>query len=364
MNSNYMFIASKGSVDPQLHKFNLDGTLVWSYKYTGLQSDDMKIAPLSDGGCVGATSSPTLQRFDADGVVTWNYSFTGGSYYFKDVTTDASDNIYVCANGFVAKFNSSGTLQWQNAVSSVTLQRVRVDSAGNVYVNGTSGDSAIVAKFDSSGTLQWAKQNLESGSPVPASSTLSLAVDVDDFVYWGVNATTYSQPRRLYRLDSSGNIDWHVQNTLVTLDGLWADGDYLYGIGYVLKSNGSKDMSFWKRDRVTGDRMYLRKVTFTSNGFVSSAVRVDSDGQVWLIGSDTGSTAIMVGNVPNNGTMVGTYGGTPPVQYEQTISTETVSGTPPFSSFTLSVSAGSTLTRTSKTTTRTSVSPTVSINRF
>ena len=68
----------------------------------------------------------------------------------------------------IAKYNNSGVIQWQRTLNGTSFgeigEDVAVDSSGNVYVcgffdtNGTSvsrGNDAIIAKYNSSGTLQW-----------------------------------------------------------------------------------------------------------------------------------------------------------------------------------------------------------------
>lgn len=96
------------------------------------------------------------------------------------IRADSSGNVYV--GGilginpqermlfYVAKYNSSGTFQWdyilQSSLYKGAVQSIDLDSSGNVYVAGTisrgSGNFStsyrnigVVAKFNSSGTLQW-----------------------------------------------------------------------------------------------------------------------------------------------------------------------------------------------------------------
>ena len=74
----------------------------------------------------------------------------------------ASDGNIKC---FTAKFNSSGTIQWQRTLDGSTQHDrgtgIAVDSSGNVYIAGfgawTSGKSyeILIAKYNSSGTLQY-----------------------------------------------------------------------------------------------------------------------------------------------------------------------------------------------------------------
>jgi hypothetical protein len=107
----------------------------------------------------------------------WQKSFGGSNNEeSKGIATDSSGNIYIggftqsegagAQDALVAKFNSSGDLQWQrilgwNDYDSVT---VTVDDDGNVYGLGYSsrepantgqGSQFIMAKYNSSGDIQW-----------------------------------------------------------------------------------------------------------------------------------------------------------------------------------------------------------------
>lgn len=67
------------------------------------------------------------------------------------------------AYAFVAKYDTNGNLQWQNILNSTSFtdqgRSIVLDSSENVYIAGTTYDSAkyipFVAKYNSSGTLQW-----------------------------------------------------------------------------------------------------------------------------------------------------------------------------------------------------------------
>jgi hypothetical protein len=92
---------------------------------------------------------------------------------------DSSGNMYV--GGFraalyweIAKYNSSGTLQWQKTITSTgsggtsQAQSLETDSSGNVYICGglytsTTPDFSLV-KYDTNGTLLWQRRAIENAS--------------------------------------------------------------------------------------------------------------------------------------------------------------------------------------------------------
>lgn len=79
----------------------------------------------------------------------------------KLVRTDSSDNVYVIlndtgsTNGYLVKYNSSGTLQWQRRISNVQLNGLHVTNTGDCYLSGVSSNKLWVAQYDTSGAIQW-----------------------------------------------------------------------------------------------------------------------------------------------------------------------------------------------------------------
>ena len=140
----------------------------------------------------GATISRTVS-YDVPSV-SWATSIGGtNSDYGYDIATDSNGNVYVTgrysgtvtigsttlnsagsSDAFVAKYNTSGTVQWAMSIGGTSSdygQAIATDSAGNVYVTGyysgsvTIGSTtlnsagstdAFVAKYNTSGTVQWA----------------------------------------------------------------------------------------------------------------------------------------------------------------------------------------------------------------
>ena len=99
---------------------------------------------------------------------------TGSGNGYGDIAVDSSDNIYYCSSTddtgagdydlFLIKFNSSGVQQWQRTLGGSSYDHgyaCCVDSSDNVYVTGLAHTSdgwyhdCIIAKYNSSGTLQW-----------------------------------------------------------------------------------------------------------------------------------------------------------------------------------------------------------------
>lgn len=148
----------------------------------------------------GFYNAPYAAKISSNGTPQWMTYFNAGSNSAIGyaVNTDSSGNVYIgghanqnTGNGsdaFLAKFNSSGTNQWQNfsgySQNTDELQGVAIDSSGNVIsvglINQYSGGypTAVIYKHNSSGTLQFVRTLQNSNSAYSGVYTYITAVDV------------------------------------------------------------------------------------------------------------------------------------------------------------------------------------------
>lgn len=167
-----------------LVKYNSSGTHQWTRYLRGSSYGEVGDAVAVDSSdniyvcgktsSVGAGSNDLLLvKYNSSGSVQWRRTLGGsGSDEGKGVAVDSSDNIYVCgttrstSNGtryiMIAKYNSSGTLDWQNTLGG-SLQdygeHIKVDSSDNIYVvgktqsTGQGSNDIFVAKLPNDGSL-------------------------------------------------------------------------------------------------------------------------------------------------------------------------------------------------------------------
>ena len=128
------------------------------------------------------TNDVYVVKYNSLGKSVWAARIGGtGSDLGFSITTDTSGNVYVTgqcnittafnADGspfgvvlpsssgsndvFIAKYNSSGTVQWIARLASIQLDigyGVATDSSGNVYLTGSGGSGAVVTAFNANGT--------------------------------------------------------------------------------------------------------------------------------------------------------------------------------------------------------------------
>ncbi|MBY8983557.1 MAG: SBBP repeat-containing protein [Candidatus Lokiarchaeota archaeon] len=170
-----------------------------------------------------------LLKYDDSGIKQWNYTWGGsGDETGWGLTLDSSGNIYVAGTthsfgvgeGDLAliKFNSSGDVQWNRTWGGGALDTgngVAIDSSGDIYVSGVTESfgainrDLLLAKFNSSGDIQWNRTwggvGLESGA--------GIVIDSSDNIYLtGYTksfGTGFQSDIALIKFNSSGDIQWN-----------------------------------------------------------------------------------------------------------------------------------------------------------
>ena len=174
-----------GLFDILVAKYNSVGSLLWQ-KLLGLGDYEFgegitvnsigEIFVVGQSGSVGAGGRDAiLVKYNSSGVVQWQRALGGSSNELNnEVTTDTSGNIYVTGSTasagtvsnalLIAKYNSSGTLQWQRILGGAVNNpgySIALDVSNNVYVVGdhtNTNPQSLIAKYDSSGTIQWQRR--------------------------------------------------------------------------------------------------------------------------------------------------------------------------------------------------------------
>ena len=271
-----------------------------------------------------------VAKYNSSGALQWDKTL-GGSLddQGQGVTVDSLDNIIVCGRGtksngydlLVAKYNSSGTLIWDKTLGGSTEEfgrSVAVDSSDNIIVCGsTQSDGAgsydlLVAKYNSSGVLQWDKTL----GGTDAEFSRGVAVDSSDNII--VCGSTQSDGAGSYDLlvakyNSSGTLIWDK-----TLGGTGYDTGYGVAVdssdniivcGYT--SNAGTQFLVAKYNS-SGALQWDKMLKGVNQSDIFNDVTVDSSDNVIVCGYTysigAGSGDLIVAKLPPDGTGDGTYG--------------------------------------------------------
>lgn len=201
----------------------------------------------------GTTFDMLIAKYDLDTTLQWQRrlgsSGTNHVEYGYSIDVDSSGNIYVGGQDrktltnvnentwfdydfLLAKYNSSGVLQWQKGLGRVSLltgegreqsprKGLSIDSSGNVYMVGWGGDGSggatrntgLIGKWNNSGTLQWQRRFGEPNGGSNTDSFYSSAVDSSGNIYVSGNARSQGQggsggDSLIVKYNASGVLQW------------------------------------------------------------------------------------------------------------------------------------------------------------
>jgi hypothetical protein len=295
-------------------------------------SSNVYVAGYTDGTLPGQTGAggddAFVRKYDTLGNVAWTQQFgTSASDVATAVTVDGSGNVYVAGytqgnvqgtnagnyDAFVRKFDSSGNVLWTQQFGtsgSDFAEAVATDSAGNVYVGGstsgslqgtnTGGTDAFLRKFNSAGTVLWTQQlgtaNTDVINAITVFGTNNVYVAGETAgSLQGSNAGGYDVFVRSY--DGSGNVQWTRQEGSSSYDyatGLATDSSgNLFVAGYTAgalpgqTSAGSYD-AFVQQYNSSGNLQWTQQFGTSGNDF-AQGVAVDASGNVYVGGVTSGN---------------------------------------------------------------------------
>jgi len=171
-------LTSRGGTDVLVTKYSAAGEIEWTQQFGGEGQDDLGDATV-----------------DAAGNVFVSGRFSGPATF--GTTTLAGAGTFGNSDGFLAKLDLQGTLQWVQPGGGPGIDQfggIRVDAAGNAYVVGTFQGPAqfaantltsagsvdiVVAAYTPQGQLAWVQQ---AGGPGPDSGSF-LGLDASGNVY-------------------------------------------------------------------------------------------------------------------------------------------------------------------------------------
>jgi len=269
-----------------------------------------------------------IAKYDTSGAIQWQRSLGGSSSETGySIAVDSSSNIYICgysdAAGFnnfqIAKYNTSGSLQWQRNLSrsggSGPLKSIAVDSSSNVYVCGRSaaiaGYAIQIAKYNTSGSLQW-QRTLSRNSGVDGTDGNSVAVDSSGNVYVCGNITISGIDNfEIAKYDTSGAIQWQRSLSGVNLSAAYSIAVDSLGNVYVCgESNPSSNQRIQiAKYNTSGTIQWQRNLSVSSSVCIANGITVDAFNNFYICGyyNISGNVNFVFAKLPVDGSLTGTY---------------------------------------------------------
>jgi len=338
--AGYTASQGPGADNSLIAKYNSSGVIQWQ-KVLGFSSktvDGYAVAVDSSSNVyvVGGTTVDSaggifIAKYDTSGALQWQRTLT--SIYYDDglsVAVDSSGNVYLTgltstgpagntANIAIAKYNTSGTIQWQRTLGATSVldsgRGISVDSTGNVYICGVSnvmgGGSFQIAKYDTNGNIQWQRNFGDGGS----NGVIGYAIAVDSsgnaYVCGDSFSVNASGDIQIAKYNTSGTLQWQNRLTYAGISagrGISVDSTgNVYVCGY--SNTGGVSMDFQIAKYNTSGTIQWQRYLGGSGVDSGAAISVDSSGDVYVCGysNASGRDKIMFAKLPSDGSKTGTY---------------------------------------------------------
>ena len=243
---NIYVCGTTNDYDTQIVKYNSSGVVQWQRRLSNGFNDSTGYAIAIDssdnvliGGYYNLSGTYGFQttKYNSSGALQWQRRLVGTNAIGYGIAVDSSNNVYItgqiASKIQIAKYNSAGTIQWQRSLAGSSVddrgRAVAVDSSGNIYICGDSYPATKyrlqLAKYNSSGTIQWQRTLSDTNS----SYGLSIAVDSSSNIYvsGGYEVSPAAYDVIIAKYNSSGTIQWQRGLAVV---GAYATADFASGI--------------------------------------------------------------------------------------------------------------------------------------
>jgi hypothetical protein len=237
--------------DVFIAKFDASGNCLWARSAGGSTSDYGAAIAVDNNGNAFITGYFTSPTMNFDGTT---------------ITNSGYDDI------FIAKYNSSGGIQWAKAVGGNYEEEgtgISCDATGNVYITGNyysasmnfgtetvtnnGGTDIFIAKFSSSGTNVWAK---------------------------GIGGTDNEYGYAI-KTDAGGNSYF---------TGYYDSPSVAFGITILTNSSGDHNLFVSKYD-INGNAMWAESASSTSGSIMANGISADGSGNCYVAGTLDGTSA-------------------------------------------------------------------------
>ena len=341
-NSGNIYISGYGSGfgdggDTVVAKYNSSGNHQWTRAISSPAFDGVGFMT-TDGTYIyvnvnnGSDPSTSLVKLNSSGNIVWQRKITASgatNLAVQAMDTDSAGNIYVSGykgprlgqsngtDGFYAKWNSSGTLQWQRYITSDANQypafKLSVDDSGSIYICGrnyhTGYLTLMVAKIPEDGSLTgtygsytFGDTNYTEGAASFSSNTVYLTSENESLSSNNVPRTVSDSSDTLTTTSfgTSGTITAFSGNTITLSDvsGTWSNG---------MKVQGTTTDFYDSPDPISPSQLSL---TSSEPAVTQGSVTTWGNAQ-WQVAEDSGFTTniqSLTSALTSSGTQTGPTG--------------------------------------------------------
>jgi len=293
----------------------------WTSRYSGpTNSQDTSRAivvdPAGNAYVAGVQTTDNLPdivtiKYGPAGNRLWvnNYGGSATIEYPTDLKVDSAGNVYVYGStGTVSssdlalfKFNAAGVQQWMRTFDAASIDypaQMTIDGAGNSYltavaVNPTSSEF-LTLKYDSAGNLVWSRRYSVAGGSI-SGGDFSGDVAVNDSAQVYVTGVSFAQNGSstfTIKYDTDGTFLWSVAYPSSTYaQRIELDGSGNAYVGATGRGNGTPELLVLKYSPAGA---LLWSGTYRGTGQFSdnlSDIAVDSSGNVYLTGISSGAAS-------------------------------------------------------------------------
>jgi len=290
-------VGEDGAFDVTTVKYNTSGVEQWVSRYNGSASgweagNDIVTDDAGNvyvAGVSGYEGNIVAVKYGISGEEEWLALSEGGCSICKVITIDNDGNVYVTGftgsyndnNDYITiKYNPSGEELWSATFNGPANNKdfpvaIAVDSEGNVYVTGTSGqgdgsDMATV-KYDPDGNEEWVARY--DGPAGVGDGAVSMVIDGDGNVYVVGESEEIAENSDFttIKYSPSGEEQW-----VARYDGPGTGDDMPVAIA--VDDEGSVYVTGWSGGQETGRD--IATVKYSSDGVEQWTARYNSSGEV------------------------------------------------------------------------------------
>jgi uncharacterized delta-60 repeat protein len=237
--SGFSYAAGSTYHDYATIKYDSDGNVLWTRRYSGPYSDLAYDLAVNQTGEVFVTGSIGgdcgTVKYSTTGTLIWVQQYDGPGEYLDQasaIAVDSESNVFI--TGYVTgidseydyatiKYDTDGNELWAAGYNGPgnendIARAIAVDDSGNVYVTGASraegfdGSDYCTIKYDSEGSEIWAAR-YNNPSPWSSDDAQDIVVDWMGNVY--VTGTSWDDVTRYdyvtIKYDADGNQSWIIR---------------------------------------------------------------------------------------------------------------------------------------------------------